>query len=179
MFQLTVTWRNQFGERSSHRQLICVLKRAYSGELAAAYAYRGHWKSLKNPLERDKVQEIENEEWIHRETVGSLLDELEYRPAKAREALMWIIGRTVGILCHLTGRFLPAYFAGRLEGRNAEEYESAALCAGQLGLTHFESELRMMAGVEKEHEIFFMNMVANHRLFPLVERIFSWGKTPT
>lgn len=62
MFQLKVAWQNQFGERSSHRQFIYVLKGAYSGELAAAYAYRGHWRSLKNPLERGKVQEIEIEE---------------------------------------------------------------------------------------------------------------------
>lgn len=105
-----------------------------------------------------------------------MLDELGYRPA--REGLMWVIGRTVGILCHLTGRFFPAYFAGRLESRNVKEYESAASCAVRLGLTQFESELRRMAKVEKEHEMFFMNMGANHRLFPLMQTIFNRRKIP-
>jgi hypothetical protein len=57
----------------SHEKLIAVLKLAYSGELAAAYAYRGHWKSVVDLSERESVAKIENEEWHHRQLVGEML----------------------------------------------------------------------------------------------------------
>ncbi len=157
------------------QQLIRILQAAYSGEMAAAYAYRGHWKSLKKSEEQESVQRIENEEWVHREKVGRLLNDLQSGPLRLREIRMLATGRTIGMLCHLTGWFLPMYFAGRLESRNVCEYESAATHARRLGLTEFETELRMMAMVEKEHELFFMNTIASHRLLPLMRKIFRWG----
>jgi demethoxyubiquinone hydroxylase (CLK1/Coq7/Cat5 family) len=163
------------GQQSPRQRLISILQAAYSGELAAAHAYRGHWKSLKNPGERECIRRIEDEEWIHREKVGRILGELQAGPARLREIKMLLIGRTIGMLCRLIGRFLPMYFAGRLESRNVGEYESAAFYARTLGLAEFASELRMMALVEKEHEVFFMNTVAGHRLLPLMRRIFGWG----
>jgi Uma2 family endonuclease len=33
--------------KDARQNLIRILQSAYSGELAAAFAYRGHWKSLK------------------------------------------------------------------------------------------------------------------------------------
>lgn len=92
-----------------------------------------------------------------------------------RELRMLATGRVIGILCHLIGWFLPMYFAGRLESRNVCEYESAAFQARELGLRECESELRLMAAVEKEHEVFFMKAIAAHRLLPLMRRIFRWG----
>jgi demethoxyubiquinone hydroxylase (CLK1/Coq7/Cat5 family) len=163
-------------DKHYHRQhLVKILQNAYSGELAAAYAYRGHWKSLKNAAEINRIKQIEDEEWIHREKVGRLLASLGSRPLKRREVKMWLIGRSVGIACHVTGWFLPMYFAGRLETANVEEYATAARHAAELGLPEFESELRVMAAVEKEHEIFFMSVVANHRLLPYMRAIFKWG----
>ncbi|HVG20081.1 MAG TPA: ferritin-like domain-containing protein [Blastocatellia bacterium] len=161
---------------SDHKQLVHILQAAYSGELAAAYAYRGHWKSLGNPAEREKIRQIENEEWIHREKVGLMLASLGASPVKTREAKMWLIGRAIGIACHFTGWFLPMYFAGRLESGNVEEYNCAAFHARESRLLNFESDLRVMAGVEKEHEIFFMKMVAGHRLLPLMRAAFKWGR---
>lgn len=161
---------------SDHQQLVRILQAAYSGELAAAYAYRGHWKSLSNPAEREKIRQIENEEWIHREKVGLMLASLGSSPVKPREARMWITGRVIGLACHFTGWFLPMYFAGRLESSNVEEYKSAALHARGAGLTQFESDLHVMASVEKEHEIFFMETVAGHRMLPLMLRVFKWGQ---
>jgi len=70
------------------------------------------------------------------------------------------------------------YFAGRIENSNVKEYESAAFHASKLGLIEFESELRIMANVEKEHEIFFMKMITGHRLLPLLQAIFKWGQMP-
>lgn len=163
-------------DQKHHREhLVKILQNAYSGELAAAYAYRGHWKSLKDAAEIDRIKQIEDEEWLHRKKVGRLLESLSARPLKRKEARMWLIGRAVGIACHMIGRFLPMYFAGRLETANVGEYASAASHAGELGLVEFESELRVMAAVEKEHEIFFMSVVANHRLLPVMRAIFKWG----
>ena len=159
-----------------HRQqLIHLLQAAYSGELAAAYAYRGHWKSLSDPAEQESVRRIEQEEWVHREKVGRILCALESGPLKLREIKMSATGRAIGMLCHLTGWFMPMYFAGRLEGRNVCEYEAAAGHARGLGLTEFESELRLMATFEREHEVFFMRTIATHRLLPLMRKIFGWG----
>lgn len=62
---------------STRQNLIRILQSAYSGELAAAYAYRGHWKSLKPSPEKTHIERIENEEWRHRENVASWLEHLE------------------------------------------------------------------------------------------------------
>jgi len=163
--------------QEAHRHhLIRLLQGAYSGELAAGFAYRGHWKSVKNENERAAIQKIEREEWIHRKRVGEMLASLSARPQKLREAKMWLIGRTIGAACHIIGWFLPMYFAGRLESGNVIEYESAASHATALGLAEFEAELLVMAGVEREHELFFLSVVTGHRLLPLVSSFFDWGK---
>ncbi|HJZ68764.1 MAG TPA: ferritin-like domain-containing protein, partial [Blastocatellia bacterium] len=103
---------NQEGDR---QQLIEILQDAYSGELAAALAYRRHWKSLANEDERASIQNIEQDEWNHRRRVGEMLASLGASPRKAREVRRWLIGRVIGLACHLLGRFLPMYFAGQLE----------------------------------------------------------------
>ena len=55
--------------------------------------------------------------------------------------------------------FLPMYFAGRLETRNVEEYDTAAAWAKEIGLDHFLPELFEMAAVEVEHEEFFLETI--------------------
>jgi hypothetical protein len=157
-------------------QLIHILQGAYSGELAAGFAYRGHWQSVTNPDERAAIQKIEQEEWVHRKRVGEMLSSLGASPCKLREAKLWLIGRSIGLACHFTGWFLPMYFAGRLESGNVIEYEVAAAHASGLGLVEFESDLLVMARVEKEHELYFLNLITGHRLLPLVSGILGWGK---
>lgn len=161
------------------RELIRILQGAYSGELAAGLAYRGHWKSVSSADERIAIQKIEREEAVHRQRVGEMLAGLGSAPRKLREARMWVIGRTIGLSCHALGRFLPMYFAGRLESGNVVEYEDAAAHASALGLSEFEADLLVMARVEKEHELFFLSMVAGHRLLPLMQGIFKWGLCET
>jgi rubrerythrin len=154
------------------RQLVDILQSAYSGELAAAYAYRGHWKSLKDLTEKEGVYQIEDEEWAHRRGVKRMLDELGFSPQRTREVVMWLVGRAVGVACHVTGRFMPMYFAGLLERGNVREYEEAARCAEQLGLWGFKAELLSMAEAERRHELFFMTTIKDHRLAPLMQAIF-------
>jgi hypothetical protein len=165
-------------DHQGHRHdLIQILQGAYSGELAAGFAYRGHWKSVNNPNERAAIQKIEREEWIHRKRVGEMLASLGAGPRKLREAKLWVVGRAIGLACHLIGWFLPMYFAGRLESGNVIEYEVAASHAAALGLKEFEADLLVMAGVEKEHELFFSSVVAGHRLLPAISALFGWGPT--
>jgi len=161
--------------RFHRQQLIHILQRAYSGECAAGYAYRGHWKSLKRPAERERIRQIEGEEWVHRDGVGRMLASLGARPRRHLEAKLWLIGHVIGAACHVIGWFLPMYFAGRLEHGNVGEYVQAARHAAALGLDEFAAALRRMADVEREHELFFMNTVTGHRLLPLAKALFKWG----
>jgi demethoxyubiquinone hydroxylase (CLK1/Coq7/Cat5 family) len=57
-------------EREQQKELSALLRLAYSAELAAAYAYRGHWHSVSAKTERERIRQIENEEWHHRELIG-------------------------------------------------------------------------------------------------------------
>ncbi|MEP7220296.1 MAG: ferritin-like domain-containing protein [Bacteroidota bacterium] len=157
------------------RRLIRILQNAYSGEQAAAYAYRGHWKSLGRHPEFKEIQRIEAEEWYHREEVGRMLTEMGARPVEWSEIRTWIIGRTLGVACHLIGWFLPMYFAGRLERGNAAEYDYAANHATALNLPDYARELTVMADVEREHEIYFRSVIAGHPMLPRMKKLFGWG----
>ena len=156
-------------------QLIHILQSAYSGEVAAAYAYRGHWRSLKDSPEKERIREIEAEEWDHRRRVGEWLAKLGGRPKPMREKVFWTIGRILGPSCYVSGWFMPMYFAGRLESRNSLEYEDAAALATELGMNECAEDLLDMARVEVEHEEFFKQVVAGHRLLPTMKRMFGWG----
>jgi rubrerythrin len=144
--------------------LTLILQLAYSGERAAAYAYRGHWKSVVNEDERVHIKQIEDEEWHHRELVGEMLRSLNAQPSKIREIRALIVGRTLGLLCHVLGWLVPMYGAGRLESRNILEYETAARQAHDCGREDFIDCLLMMAEVEWEHEEYFRSRVLQHSL---------------
>ena len=160
---------------AAKQYLVSILQNAYSGEVAAAYAYRGHWKSLKESPEKQRIKEIEAEEWDHRRRVGLWLEKLDAKPRAVREKIFWTIGRTLGLTCHISGWFMPMYFAGRLESQNSVEYEDAAVFAQELGMQECLDDLLDMARVELEHEIFFREMVTGHRLLPIMKRIFGWS----
>lgn len=150
--------------------LIRQLQGAYSGELAAGYAYRGHWKSVRDAGERERIRIIEEEEWHHRELVRGLLEQLGAKPNPIREVIFWIIGRSLGFGCHLTGWFLPMYGAGKLERGNIVEYEDAAVYASRCGQEAMIDCLLTMAEVEWEHEKYFRSRIEGHpwtRIFKL------------
>jgi len=144
---------------AARAKLIRVLQNAYSGELAAGFAYRGHWHSCSDPDERKRIHEIENEEWHHRQLVGDMLRDLGGRPRKLREAVFYTIGRVLGASCHISGWFAPMYGAGKLERRNIVEYEVAAELARDCGREDLIECLLMMAEVEWEHELYFRTQV--------------------
>ena len=159
----------------SPKKLIHILQLAYSGELAAAYAYRGHWHSVSDPEERARIEQIENEEWHHRRLVGEMLQKLGAEPNQRRERRALILGRTLGFLCHLTGWLAPMYGAGKLESHNIREYEVAARYARDCGREEFIDCLLTMAEVEWEHEKYFRSRVLIH-LFG--KRLPIWPEPP-
>jgi hypothetical protein len=156
-------------------KLIAILRSAYSGELGAGLAYRGHAASLRKPHERAELERIEAEEWVHRAEVGRLLAALGAKPQRVREVMMAIVGTGIGIACRVGGWFIPMYFAGRLEHSNVDEYAVGARYARDMGLADHERSLAVMAAVEHEHEAFFLDAVAGHPQLPLFKRFFRWG----
>lgn len=145
-------------------ELVALLRLAYSGELAAALAYRGHARAVSDPDERQHIARIEAEEWHHREQVGAMLSRLGARPGRGREFRALWLGRTLGFLCHVSGWLAPMYAAGRLESRNVREYENAAQLARNCGREEWVDCLLTMAEVEWEHEHYFRGRVSAHRL---------------
>lgn len=162
-------------------KLVRQLQRAYSGELAAAYAYRGHWHATRhrrNRSDRDQIRIIEDEEWRHRRAVGEMLRDLGATQRTALEIRAWLIGRTLGLLCFVAGWFLPMYGAGKLESRNVAEYEVAARHAMGCGRPDLADRLFTMAEVEWDHEAYFRGRVEGHaalRWFPLWPSLPSRG----
>ena len=159
----------------SAQNLIALLQLAYSAELAAAYAYRGHWHSVESEEERIRIKQIEDEEWHHRELAGQMLESLGAHPDRQREIRALVIGRVLGVLCHLMGWLPPMYGAGRLESRNVGEYETAARHARDCGRDDFIDCLLTMAEVEWEHEKYFRSRVLAH---PLGRRLSLWPEPP-
>ncbi len=162
--------------KDARQNLIRILQNAHAGELAAAFAYRGHWKSLKSgAAEREGIKKIEREEWEHRENVARWLVELAAQPRFLREKVFWTIGKTIGAACFAAGWFFPMYFAGRLESGNVQEYIDAAEFAREIGMTECADEMMEMSRVEGDHEEFFRQIIARHRLLPITKRFFRWS----
>ena len=155
--------------------LIRQLRGAYSGELAAGYAYRGHWRSVRDAAERERIRVIEDEERHHRKLVGELLAQLGAKPSRVREAIFFLIGKTIAGLCHVGGRFMPMYGAGKLERSNIVEYEDAAQYALRCGHEEMIECLLTMAETEWEHEQYFRGRVAGH---PLLRVFRLWDPPP-
>ncbi len=153
----------------ARRSLIVLLRLAHAGERAAAYAYRGHAASVRDPLERVEIRTIEEDEWRHRRCLWGMLASLGVGPSPLREVHSALVGRVISLLCRLGGWFLPMWGAGRLERGNIAEYEIAArlaLCAGQERLVE---DLLQMAEVEWDHERYFRGKASSHtwwRVFP-------------
>ena len=162
-------------QAASREKLISILKLAYSGELAAAYAYRGHWHSVRAVDERKAIRRIEEDELRHRSMVGEMLAALGSEPNQRRELRATIIGRSLQFLCHLTGWLAPMYGAGKLESRNIREYETAARYANDCGANDLVDCLLEMAEVEWDHERYFRSCVLKHWLG---RRLPIWPEPP-
>jgi rubrerythrin len=165
-------------DATRRRKLIEILRLAYSGELAAALAYRGHARSVTDPDERRRISEIEVEELQHRRFLGEMLAELGARPSRIRELRATAIGRTLSLLCRVSGWYVPMYGAGRLERGNIREYEAAARLARDSGCAKWAECLLQMAEVEWEHERYFRERTALRRGRALARFLPPWTGPP-
>jgi len=159
-----------------HAALIDLLQMAYSAEKAAAFAYQGNAGSVKSTDEKKAVKQIEIDEWNHRREVLEMMNLYGIKPSMYYEARFYIIGKTIGFACFVIGWFMPFYFAGRLESGNVCEYFRMKQYFNELGIHDHDKILYDMGIKEKEHEIYFLEKIKNHKLLPFFEKVFSWGK---
>jgi hypothetical protein len=151
------------------------MQQAYSAEKAAAFAYIGHAKNVKTLAEREAINQIELDEWGHRSEVLEIMEEYDVPVSKWYEFKYHLIGRTISALCYVIGRFMPFFFAGKLESGNVCEYFRMRQYFNSLGITKHDLMLYNMGIKEKEHEIYFLEQVKDDKFLPFFEKIFSWG----
>ena len=162
-----------------HPALIKSLRTAYSAERAASFAYIGHAGSLKDPEEIAAVKQIEDDEWDHRKHVLEIMEEYDISISKFYEIKYYIIGKVIGFSCYFIGRFMPYFFAGKLESGNVCEYFVMIKYFRSLGITKHDEILYEMGIREKEHEIYFLELVRDEKWLPWFEKVFSWGVNDT
>jgi hypothetical protein len=70
---------------------------------------------------------------------------------------------------------MPYFFAGRLESGNVCEYFVMMRYFHSLGIRDHDRVLYDMGVKEKEHEVYFLEVIKDEPWLPWFERIFSWG----
>jgi hypothetical protein len=159
-----------------HPPLIKLLKKAYSAEKAAAYAYQGHAGSVRNKLEKIAIRQIEEDEWNHRREVLEIMNHYGITASRWYEARFAFIGKIISASCYVIGWFMPFFFAGKLESGNVCEYFRAKQLFNSLGIHQWDQVLYDMGIKEKEHEMYFLNKIKTSKVLPYFERLFSWGR---
>ncbi len=160
-----------------HKELIDLLKKAYSAEKAAAFAYQGHAGAVKDKDEKIAIRQIEVDEWNHRKEVLAIMQEYNISVSKFYEFRFHVIGRVISTACYLIGWFMPFFFAGRLESGNVCEYFRMMQYFHELGIIKHNQVLYEMGMKEKEHELYFLGKIKNKNILPIFEKLFSWGSS--
>src|SRR5215207_9121892 len=86
-------------KKLDHPELVDLMKKAYSAEKAAAFAYQGHAASVKDPEEKKAIRQIEIDEWNHRREVLELMEQYGIRPSRWYELRFHLIGKTITVSC--------------------------------------------------------------------------------
>jgi hypothetical protein len=159
----------------NHKELVDLLKKAYSAEKAAAFAYQGHAGSIKDKEQKIAVRQIELDEWNHRKEVLTIMQQYNIPVSKFYEFRFHVIGKIISASCYVLGWFMPYYFAGRLESGNVCEYFRMMQFFHELGIREHDEVLYEMGIKEKEHEIYFLGKIKGKKLLPFFEKIFAWG----
>jgi hypothetical protein len=162
--------------RLNHPELITLLKKAYSAEKAAAYAYQGHAASVKDKAAKIAIRQIEEDEWNHRKEVLIIMQHYQIPVSKYFEFRFSLIGRLISASCHVIGWFMPYFFAGKLESGNVCEYFRMKQFFNSMGIHDWDHILYEMGIKEKEHEVYFLEKIKESRLLPFFERMFNWGR---
>lgn len=158
-----------------YKPLRRLIQQAYSAEKAAAFAYQGHAASLKDERIKQNVNQIEMDEWHHRAMMLELMAKYGFRPSKLFEIRFALVGKCISAACFIIGRFMPFYFAGRLESGNVCEYFRMMQLFHVLGIREHDDMLFALGVKEKEHEVYFYECVKNDPWLPFFEKYFGWG----
>ena len=161
-----------------HPALVELLQRAYSAEKAAAFAYIGYAKSLKDPAAKVAVKQIEDDEWDHRRNVLAIMQQYDIPISRFYEVKFHVIGRFISASCHVIGWFMPYFFAGKLESGNVCEYFVMMKYFHALGIREHDQILYEMGIKEKEHEVHFLAQIKHSRWLPYFERSFPGASKP-
>jgi len=158
-----------------HPKLVKSLRKAYSAERAASLAYIGHAASLSDPEAKAAIRQIEQDEWSHRRAVLEIMQNYAIPVSKFEEIKYYLVGKLIGYSCFFIGRFMPYFFAGKLESGNVCEYFVMIRYFHEVGITANDDILYKMGIKEKEHEAYFQEVIKDAKWLPLFERIFNWG----
>lgn len=173
---ITITYlQNLELVKLDHKELVDLLKRAYSAEKAAAFAYQGHAGSVKDKSEKAAIKQIEDDEWNHRDEVLKIMKNYDISISKYYEIRFHFIGKVISFSCYIIGWFMPFYFAGSLESGNVCEYFRMKHFFNELGIHDHDVILYEMGIKEKEHEVYFLSKIKESKLLPIFEKFFSWG----
>jgi hypothetical protein len=159
-----------------HTPLKRLIQQAYSAEKAAAFAYQGHASSLKDHEQKRLVRQIEMDEWHHRAVMLELMARYDFRPSFWYEVRFAVVGKIISSACFVIGRFMPIYFAGRLESGNVCEYFRMIHLFHEIGITEHDQMLYDLGVKEKEHEALFYDWVKDDPWLPFFEKWFNWGR---
>ncbi len=159
-----------------HAALTDLLKRAYSAEKAAAYAYQGHAGSVWRKAEKLAIRQIEEDEWNHRKEVLEIMKYYNIPVSKWYEFKYAITGKVISGSCYLIGWFMPFFFAGKLESGNVCEYFRMKQYFNSMGIHKWDVILYEMGIKEKEHEVYFLEKIKQSKVLPYFERLFNWGQ---
>ena len=159
----------------NHPELIDLLKKAYSAEKAAAFAYQGHAGSVRDKIQKTEIHQIELDEWQHRKEVLAIMNDFNIPISKWNEIRFHIIGKIISASCYVIGWFMPFYFAGRLESGNVCEYFRMMHFFHSIHIKEHDQILYEMGIKEKEHEVYFLEQIKTSKLLPFFEKLFSWG----
>jgi hypothetical protein len=156
-------------------RLTRLMQMAYSAEKAAAFAYQGHAASVKDNAEKKAIKQIEDDEWHHRATMLAMMKQYDVPVSRWYEIRFHVIGKIISFSCFVIGWFMPFYFAGRLESGNVCEYFRMKQYFNVLGIREHDQILYDMGIKEKEHELYFLDKIRNHKWLPFFEKYFFWG----
>lgn len=159
----------------NHKALVDLLRKAYSAEKAAAFAYQGHAGSVKDKVEKAAIRQIEIDEWNHRKEVLEIMHQYNIPVSKFYEFRFYVIGKIISFSCYIIGWFMPYFFAGRLESGNVCEYFRMMQYFHELGIVTHNQTLYEMGMKEKEHEVYFLGKIKNKKWLPIFESVFNWG----
>jgi demethoxyubiquinone hydroxylase (CLK1/Coq7/Cat5 family) len=146
------------------KKLIRMLRCAHSSELGAFHAYEGHIRSLSCPIERDKLRNIQNDEWMHVLALRRMLDQFNATPNRFLDLIFTLIGKTAAKISRITGRYLPMKGAALIEAIGFNAYREIASEASKCGNRLLVDELLQMALNEYMHEEYLEGRACWYRM---------------